>query len=115
MRPVGPWGAAGRAGAPLPALCAHTHLFRGARVRVRGLADPVAWAAAPEPVGLELRFSDGETADAELLVGEGGGAVLAVGAYVTAAGTSLGERSWLVGGVRPVGREAEVTLGARME
>ncbi|UYM25266.1 hypothetical protein OIM90_07305 [Streptomyces sp. AD16] len=52
----------------LPAACLHTHLFRGARVLVDGLADPSGYARAPRPLELALRFSDDAPADAQVLV-----------------------------------------------
>ncbi|MFE7498762.1 hypothetical protein ACFU6O_06610 [Streptomyces albidoflavus] len=99
----------------LPAACLHTHLFRGARVLVDGLADPSGYARAPRPLELALRFSDDAPADAEVLVSpESGETVLAVGAYTTDAGTSLSSRTWLVGGVEARDAGVELTIGVRV-
>ncbi|MGW1839889.1 hypothetical protein [Streptomyces sp. NPDC002067] len=98
----------------LPALCAHTHLFPGARCRLLKVPDPEGFAGAPRPVGVALRFSDGAVAAAELEVAEDGGAVLAVDAYVTAAGTRIAARLWSVRALRPDGDEVEVRIGDRL-
>lgn len=71
-------------------VCTHTHLFPGARCRVQGLPRPDAFAAAPRPIGLCLRFSDGVATDAELRTGAPTGPVLSVPAYTTGAGTRAG-------------------------
>ncbi|MET7640134.1 hypothetical protein [Streptomyces sp. NPDC005438] len=98
-----------------PAFCAHTHLFPGCRCRVRDLPDPQDFASDPSPVGLGLRFSDGVVAEAEILVAEAGDTVLAVPEYTTGAGTQLGERTWFVRELRPVGEEVELVLGGRSD
>lgn len=81
-----------------PALCGHTHLFPGARCRVQGLPDPDAFAAAPRPLDVDLRFSDGVLVAARLLTepGEGSPLVLAVPAHTTAAGTRIDARAWRI-------------------
>ena len=96
-----------------PATCAHTHLFPGARCRVQGLPDARAFAAHPRPIEVDLRFSDGAGADAELRTDGESGPVLAVPAYTTRAGTAIGPRSWTVRDVHPSpdGAEAELILG----
>jgi hypothetical protein len=99
----------------LPAVCAHTHLFAGARCRLRGLPDPVGFAAAPVPVGIALRFCDDVTAPAELLVADRGDLALSVAAHTTAAGTRMDERLWAVREVRPDGDEVEVVIGRRQD
>ncbi|MEV1008213.1 hypothetical protein [Streptomyces sp. NPDC049881] len=91
------------------AVCAHTHLFNGARVRVQGLADP------GRATGLTLRFSDGATADAELLVAGTGDASLAVGEYVTRAGTTLSRRVWQVRELTPEADGTGLRLGPRAD
>ncbi|MEU6736717.1 hypothetical protein [Streptomyces physcomitrii] len=96
-----------------PAVCAHTHLFPGGSCRLRELPDPEGFAAAPRPLGLALRFSDGVVvADAELLVAEDGDTVLTVPAYTTGAGTPISERLWPVRKLLPDGEEVEVRVGA---
>ncbi|MEU8957234.1 hypothetical protein AB0C93_23360 [Streptomyces sp. NPDC048518] len=93
------------------ATCGHTHLFPGARCRLQGLSDPQAFAAAPWPVGVDLRFSDGVIVDADLRAGGETDPVLAVPSYTTGAGTRIGERAWLVREFTPVGAEVELTTG----
>ncbi|MYT71999.1 hypothetical protein K377_06557 [Streptomyces sp. PsTaAH-137] len=92
------------------AVCGHTHLFRGARCRIRGLADPGAFVTAPRPVDLVLRFADDVVADAGLRVDGPAGAVLVVAGYTTAAGTSLDGRSWSVRELRCEGDEVELIV-----
>ncbi|MFJ6069491.1 hypothetical protein ACIQFU_01380 [Streptomyces sp. NPDC093065] len=104
-----------------PALCAHTHLFPGARCRVQGLPDPDAFVAGPRPLDLDLRFSDGVMVAARLLTEPGEGsplaepgeghsavAVLAVPAHTTAAGTRIDARTWRI-------RDLDVREGADVE
>ncbi|NEB77180.1 hypothetical protein G3I40_18430 [Streptomyces sp. SID14478] len=99
-----------------PADCAHTHLFAGARVLIQGLPDPAAFAAAPAPVGLALRLSDGVTVPAELLVADRGDVVLTVAAHTTAAGTPIGERAWQVRDIRVADDDAvEMSVGGRQD
>lgn len=97
------------------AVCGHTHLFPGARVRVRDLPDPAAHAAAPRPLALVLDFSDGASATAELLVSPTGEAALRVGAYTTHAGTRLPERTWLVHALAAVEGDVELAVGTRLD
>ncbi|MFI0241081.1 hypothetical protein [Streptomyces sp. NPDC016845] len=96
-----------------PAACAHTHLFAGARCRIEGLTDPVGFAASPAPIGIDLRFSDGTTVAAELLLSERSDLALAVAAHTTAAGTRMGERLWGVREVRGCESAAELVIGRR--
>lgn len=105
-------GSAGRG--TYQADCPHSHLFRGERVLIRGLPDPLAYAASPTPLDLDLRFSDGASTDAELVVSATGGAALTVTAYTTVAGTALPDRTWLVQEVRVSGDEAEAVVGSRL-
>jgi len=70
------------------AVATHSHLFPGARVDLGGGS-----GAASE---LRLRFSDGVEVDAELVELDGGDLALAVPGYVTAAGTAIHARVWLV-------------------
>lgn len=93
------------------ALCSHTHLFPGARCRLQGLPRPKAFATAPEPLDLYLRFSDGTAAAAELRTGTA--TTLTVAAHTTAAGTPLEESAWSVKGVALHQDEVELTVGAR--
>ncbi|MEU9418009.1 hypothetical protein [Streptomyces sp. NPDC051000] len=93
------------------AVCGHTHLFPGARCRLQGLSDPRAFAAQPWPVEVELRFSDDVVTEARLRTGEGAGPVLAVPAYTTGAGASIGSRTWLVREFARTGDEVELTVG----
>ncbi|MYR41069.1 hypothetical protein [Streptomyces sp. SID5910] len=95
------------------ALCGHTHLFPGARCRVRGLPDPHGFAADPSPVDLVLRFSDDVVTDAELRADGPAGPVLTVPAYTTGAGTPLDGRRWLVREFVRTGDEVELVIGAR--
>ncbi|MEU2071592.1 hypothetical protein [Streptomyces anulatus] len=78
------------------ALCAHTHLFPGARCRLQGLPHPSAFAAAPEPIDVYLRFSDGTAPAAELHTDAPTGPTLTVAAYTTAAGTPVDDSTWTV-------------------
>ncbi|MER5951806.1 hypothetical protein ABT127_37790 [Streptomyces sp. NPDC001904] len=92
------------------AVCGHTHLFRGARIRIRGLAAPGAFVAAPRAVDLVLRFADDVVADAELRPEGPAGTELVVAAYTTAAGTPLDGRSWTVRAVERKGDEVELAV-----
>lgn len=92
------------------AVCDHTHLFRGARCRIRGLPDPGAFVTAPRPADLILRFADDVVTDAELRTDGPAGAVLVVAAYTTAAGTALGGRSWSVRALQRAGDEVELVV-----
>ncbi|MFI2617207.1 hypothetical protein [Streptomyces sp. NPDC018584] len=94
-----------------PALCAHTHLFPGARCRLKGLPDPHAFTAAPWSIGVDLRFSDDAAAAAELRTGGPDGPVLAVPPYATGAGTRISERVWFVREFTWVDGEVELRLG----
>ncbi|MGW6063073.1 hypothetical protein [Streptomyces sp. NPDC055189] len=93
------------------AVCAHTHLFPGARCRIRGLADPEAFATTPRPVELALRFADDVLTEAELRTDAPAGNVLRVAAYTTGAGTSIEERSWLIRELTPTGEDVELVVG----
>ncbi|MFH9609743.1 hypothetical protein [Streptomyces sp. NPDC017448] len=93
------------------ALCSHTHLFPGVRCRLQGLHRPKAFATAPEPLDLYLRFSDGTAAAAELRTGTA--TTLTVAAHTTAAGTPLDESTWSVKGMALQQDEVELTIGAR--
>ncbi|GAA5049490.1 hypothetical protein [Streptomyces similanensis] len=93
-----------------PAVCAHTHLFPGARCRVQGLSDPGAFAADPSPLDVDLRFSDGVLTAAQLRTGTPAGAVLVVPAYTTAAGTSVDGRTWRVRELLRAGDEVEIAV-----
>ncbi|MEU3660307.1 hypothetical protein AB0E77_11150 [Streptomyces sp. NPDC032940] len=95
------------------ALCGHTHVFPGARLRVRGLPDPLAFAAAPGPLDLLLRFSDDVVTEAELRADGPAGPVLTVPAHTTGAGTHIAGHRWLVREFVPTGDEVELTIGAR--
>ncbi|WP_062213523.1 hypothetical protein [Streptomyces sp. NBRC 109706] len=101
------------------ALCPHTHLFRGGRLRIRELPDPAGYAAAPRPLDLVLRMSDGTAVDAELLFSATGDAMLAVTAHTTAAGTALPERNWSVREFRTApassSNDVELVVGARLD
>ncbi|MFJ4716416.1 hypothetical protein [Streptomyces sp. NPDC088785] len=103
-----PAGSAG--GRAYLAVCGHTHLFRGARCRIRGLADPGAFAAAPRPADLLLRFADDVVVEAELRTDGPTGAELAVAGYTTAAGTSVDGRSWTVRAVDRTGDDVELIV-----
>ncbi|WP_282205172.1 hypothetical protein [Kitasatospora fiedleri] len=109
-----------------PALCAHTHLFPGARLRVQGLPGPAAAAAAPGPLDaelpldldLDLRFADGSAAEGRLRAAGPAGAgptvaELAVAGYATAAGTRLDARTWEVRASVAADGGLELTVGGR--
>ncbi|MEV0275691.1 hypothetical protein AB0I22_04805 [Streptomyces sp. NPDC050610] len=100
-------------GETFPALCGHTHLFPDARCRLQGLPDPQGFAAAPWPIGVDLRFSDAVGADAELRTDDPAGPLLAVPAYTTGAGTEIGQRTWIIREFSPKGNEVELTIGSR--
>ncbi|MEU5367960.1 hypothetical protein ABZ362_03040 [Streptomyces sp. NPDC005951] len=93
------------------ALCSHTHLFPGARCRLQGLPDPPAFAAAPEPIDVYLRLSDGTATAAELHTDPAMGQTLAVAAYTTAAGTPIDDSTWTVKGIAQKQDEVELTIG----
>ncbi|WP_059008177.1 hypothetical protein [Streptomyces specialis] len=95
-------------------VCGHTHLFRGARVRVKGVTDPGSYVAAPAPMGLLVRFSDGTTADAEVVVSADGAAALGVAAHTTRAGTRIPERVWTVREFTADDGDVEAVVGERM-
>ncbi|RMI34523.1 hypothetical protein [Streptomyces triticirhizae] len=102
-------------GGPLPAVCGHTHLFRGATVRVQGVADPAGFAARPRPLEVELVFSDGVVLTVELLVSDDGSAVLSVPAYTTEAGAGLPQRTWPVREFTVRDADVELLLDARLD
>ncbi|ALC19020.1 hypothetical protein ACH46N_05215 [Streptomyces pristinaespiralis] len=93
------------------AVCDHTHLFPGARCRLQRLPDPRAFAADPQPIDVDLRFSDGVIADAELRTGGPAGPVLTVPAYTTEAGTLIDGRAWLIRRFTSTEDEVELTIG----
>ncbi|MET8606650.1 hypothetical protein ABZV92_24260 [Streptomyces rubiginosohelvolus] len=93
------------------ALCTHTHLFPGARCRLQGLSHPAAFAAAPEPIEVHLRFSDGTATAAELHPDSPTGPTLTVAAYTTAAGTPIDDSAWTVKGIARKQDEVELTIG----
>ncbi|GAA3487303.1 hypothetical protein [Streptomyces cremeus] len=95
-----------------PAVCGHTHLFPGVRCRLQGLPDAAAFVAAPRSLPVDLRFSDGTSADAELRAGAPGHPVLAVPAHTTAAGRTIAERAWLVREFTRHGDAVEFRLAA---
>lgn len=97
--------------AAYPAVCDHTHLFPGARCRVRGLPDPGAFAADPSPAELVLRFSDDVVTEAEVRTADPAGPVLAVPAYTTGAGTTVDGRTWLIRGLARTGDAVELIIG----
>ncbi|MEU8793461.1 hypothetical protein [Streptomyces sp. NPDC048643] len=105
--PTGPTGAAA-----FLAVCGHTHLFPGARCRVRGLSDPGAFAAEPSPVELALRFSDDVVAEAQVRTTGPAGPVLSVPAHTTGAGTPIEGRTWVIREFVRTGDEVELTIGA---
>ncbi|MBA0052602.1 hypothetical protein E0L36_17425 [Streptomyces sp. AJS327] len=94
------------------AVCGHTHLFPGAHCLVRGLPDPREFAARPRPIAMDLCFSDGVLADADLRTGDPAGTVLAVPAYTTGAGTAISDRTWVVRELGVRGDEVELLIGA---
>ncbi|MFJ6852698.1 hypothetical protein ACIQM3_19540 [Streptomyces sp. NPDC091271] len=94
------------------AVCAHTHLFPGARCRVTGLPDLQAFAAAPWPVDLELRFSDDVVTEVELRIEGPADPVLTVPAYTTGAGTHIDGHRWLIREFVRTGDEVELTIGS---
>ncbi|MEW2068554.1 hypothetical protein [Streptomyces sp. NPDC007346] len=94
------------------AVGSHTHLFPGARCRIQGLPNPHTFAAAPHPLDLYLRFSDGAATDAELRTADPAGPVLHVPAYTTGAGTAIDARTWIVRKFTGTGEEVELTIGA---
>jgi hypothetical protein len=93
------------------AVCGHTHLFPGARCRVQGLPDPDAFAAAPTPIDVDVRFSDAVIAEARLSTADPAGPVLVVPAYTTGAGTAIDSRTWVVRALARKGDEVELTIG----
>ncbi|MFH8487625.1 hypothetical protein [Streptomyces longisporoflavus] len=93
------------------AVCAHTHLFPGARCRIRDLPDPDAFAAAPRPIELALRFADDVLTEAELRTEGPAGTVLRVAPYTTGAGTTIDDRSWLIRELDPSDGELVLVLG----
>lgn len=96
------------------AVCDHTHLFPGARCRVRGLPDPGAFAAGPASVELALRFSDDVVTEAEVRTTDPAGPVLAVPEYTTGAGTTVDGRTWLIREFARAGDEVELIIGGHV-
>ncbi|MEV4875926.1 hypothetical protein [Streptomyces cyaneofuscatus] len=97
----------------IPATCSHTHLFPGARCHLQGLPDPTAFAAAPHPLDIYLRFPDGAATDAELLTETPAGPALKVPAYTTGAGTAIDAHTWTVREFTGTGEEVELTIGVK--
>ncbi|MEU0920492.1 hypothetical protein ACLQ2J_08035 [Streptomyces cyaneofuscatus] len=95
------------------ATCSHTHLFPGARCHLQGLPDPTAFATAPHPIELYLRFPDGAATDAELHKETSAGPTLKVPAYTTGAGTAIDAHTWTIRDVTATEDEVELTIGAR--
>ncbi|MGW0642723.1 hypothetical protein [Streptomyces badius] len=93
------------------ALCTHTHLFPGARCRLQGLPHPAAFAAAPEPIEVHLRLSDGAATAAELHTEPPTGPALTVAAYTTAAGPPIHDTTWTVKAIARKEDEVELTIG----
>ncbi|WP_411083874.1 hypothetical protein [Streptomyces sp. cmx-18-6] len=91
-------------------VCGHTHLFPGTRCRIQGLPDPVAYAAAPHPIDVYLRFSDSATTDAALHTTTAG-PTLTVPTYTTGAGTTVDGRTWTVKELTDAGDEVELRIG----
>ncbi len=102
-------------GRSFPADCAHTHLFPGARCRIRDLSDPQGFVEAPAPLGITLCFSDGVAVPAELLVAGKGDVVMAVEEHKTAAGTSVPERIWQIREIHLAAGEVDVLVGRRQD
>ncbi|WP_370616747.1 GNAT family N-acetyltransferase [Mumia sp. Pv 4-285] len=73
----------------------HSHLFRGAVVVVD--VGPAVETTDLDPIG--ITFADGSYARASVLQDGRRALVLAVDAYATAAGTTLGPRMWVVRGI----------------
>ncbi|MFF0745556.1 hypothetical protein ACFYVL_34660 [Streptomyces sp. NPDC004111] len=96
-----------------PAVCGYTHLFPGARCRLQGLADPLAFVAGPWPIAVDLHFSDGMVADAVLTTDDPPGASLRVPAYTTGAGNRMSESVWRIREFSGAGDEVELRLGQR--
>ncbi|NJQ16860.1 hypothetical protein [Streptomyces bohaiensis] len=97
--------------AVLAAHCSHTHLFPGARVLVAGVEDPEAFAADPHPLTLALSFTDGVVTEAEFVLDDDAGALLAVPAHTTDAGTDIPDHRWLVPGAAAAGGDVRLTIG----
>lgn len=97
--------------AVLAARCSHTHLFPGARVLVEGVPDPAAFAVAPHPLTLALRFTDGVLTEADLVTDGAAGTVLAVPAHTTDAGTAIPDHRWSVPYAAAEGDALRLTIG----
>ncbi|MDT0308007.1 hypothetical protein RM780_13675 [Streptomyces sp. DSM 44917] len=76
-----------------------------------GVKEPEGYVAEPEPLALDVQFSDGVGVEGEVVVAKGGEVALRVGGYVTRAGKEMPERVWGVREVRVVGGEVEVVVG----
>ena len=76
---------------PVTLTARSSHLYPGARLALAG--GPPAGDAA---LRCAVEFSDGALGLGELRLTGGGSAVLAVGAYRTAAGTMIEDKSWLL-------------------
>ncbi|MFZ3566274.1 hypothetical protein ACOKM5_04805 [Streptomyces sp. BH097] len=106
----------GSAGQPR-AQAGHSHLFPGARVRVRGLDAPAAHLDTPQPMTFVVTFADGEEAAAEVLVpgdGRQDSTVLAVEAHTSRAGTELPAQSWMIKEYLLDGAALVLRLGVRL-
>ncbi|OFI37126.1 hypothetical protein BIU82_08450 [Arthrobacter sp. SW1] len=94
------------------AFASHSHLFRGARVRV----DMSGFTGALEPLGLRLHFADGSLTTAELLLAASDrGAALDVARYRTASGTVIPEKTWTVTAERTSGGGMELKIGRMLD
>ncbi len=79
-------------GRPLPLTASHSHLFRGARLRVSRSAVTLPL----RPADVRLAFSDGVEVAGELVETGDGDALLSLPGYRTAAGASIGAAHWPV-------------------
>lgn len=90
---------------------AHTHLFRGARVRLPAdVADPLP------PSAVRIRFSDGVDIDAELLssVDDPRRLVLETPAYETGSGTAIRPRAWSIARAERAADGVVLVIGERL-
>ncbi len=98
-----------------PASVAHTHLFRGAIVHIRGAEAQAPGTGTIRPIGLRLVFADGVPADAEVLMqSQGGGTILEVQGHRTAAGTEIPSHSWEVREIATVPAGLSLKIGRRL-
>lgn len=92
----------------LMARASHSHLFRGAELRLADLDDL-------RPSALRVLFADGVVVGAELTAGTEDLWLLKVHGYVTAAGAVVEPMVWVVAGIKREEEDLVVKLAGKFE